>query len=257
MPFWNFHDDEATGNGVLQIDGVLQVEPDWWSMGGAVIARNIRRHLDRVKDVTVYINSPGGDVMAGAEIYTALREHSTQGRGRVTVKVSGIAASAASIVAMAGDEILMSPVAYMMIHNPWTSLAGNAKDLRHQADVLDVIGEGLLNAYQQRTGKGRDELAAMLEAETYMSAQTCVDEGFADGILYEAAPAPADPKAKQPTAMMQAKNHNRQAVMALLAQHGAPAAAPQEPTTPAPMAADEAARRADIAKRAAIVAGLF
>lgn len=255
MPFWNFHDEE-NGNGVLQIDGVLQVEPDWWSMGGAVIARNIRHHLDRVKDVTVYINSPGGDVMAGAEIYTALREHSTQGRGRVTVKVSGIAASAASIVAMAGDEILMSPVAYMMIHNPWTSLAGNAADLRRQADVLDVISEGLLNAYQLRTGKTRDELAAMLEAETYMSAQTCIDEGFADGILYEAAPAPADPKAKQPAAMMQAKNHNRQAVMAMLVEHGA-AAAPQEPTQPSAQAADDAAKRADIAKRAAFVAGLF
>ncbi len=256
MSFWNFRNDESNQeNGVLQIDGVLQVEPDWWSMGGTVVARNIRRHLDRVKDVTVYINSPGGDVMAGAEIYTALREHSAQGKGRVTVKVSGIAASAASIVAMAGDEILMSPVAYMMIHNPWTGVQGNAKELRHQADVLDVIGEGLLNAYQKRTGKTRDELLAMLEAETYMSAQTCIDQGFADGILWEAPQQPADPKAKQPAAMMQAKNHNRQAVMAMLAAHGA-ADAQKDPQTSAQDAAD-AAKRADIAKRAAFVAGLF
>lgn len=255
MPFWNFRDNDDNGNSILQIDGVLQVEPDWWMMGGAVVARNFRRRLDQTKDVTVYINSPGGDVMAGAEIYTALREHATQGRGRVTVKVSGIAASAASIVAMAGDEILMSPVAYMMIHNPWTDPGpSNARNLRKQADVLDVIGEGLMNAYQLRTGKTRDELAAMLEAETYMSAQTCVDEGFADGLMYETPQQPADPKAKQPTAMMQAKNHNRQAVMAMLVEHGAAAT----PTNYEPSAmAAETAKRADIAKRAAFVAGLF
>ncbi len=255
MPFWNFRNDESNPeDGVLQIDGVLSVEPDWWNTNGTVVARSIRRTLGRVKDVTVYINSPGGDVMAGAEIYTALREHSTQGLGKVTVKISGIAASAASVVAMAGDEILMSPVAYMMIHNPLTDPGlANAKELRKQASVLDVISEGLLSAYQLRTGKTRDELAAMLEAETYMSAQTCIDQGFADGLLYEAPEQPADPKAKQPTTMMQAKNYTRQAVMALLQEHGA--AMPQELTS-APTA-DDAAKRADIAKRAAVVAGLF
>ncbi len=255
MPFWNFRNDESNPeDGVLQIDGVLSVEPDWWNTNGTVVARSIRRALGRVKDVTVYINSPGGDVMAGAEIYTALREHSTQGLGKVTVKISGIAASAASVVAMAGDEILMSPVAYMMIHNPLTDPGlANAKELRKQASVLDVISEGLLNAYQLRTGKTRDELTAMLDAETYMSAQTCIDQGFADGLLYEAPEQPPAPKAKQPTAMMQAKNYTRQAVMAMLQEHGADI--PQEPTT-AP-SADEAAKRADIAKRAAVVAGLF
>lgn len=255
MSFWNFRNDDGNpDNGILQIDGVLSVEPDWWSMGGTVVARNIRRALSRVKDVTVYINSPGGDVMAGAEIYTALREHSSQGLGKVTVKISGIAASAASVVAMAGDEILMSPVAYMMIHNPLTEPGfANAKELRQQASVLDVISEGLMNAYQLRTGKTRDELAAMLEAETYMSAQTCVDQGFADGILYETPQQPADPKAKQPATMMQAKNYTRKAVVAMLTAHGA--TIPQEPN-PAP-SADEAAKRADIAKRAAIMAGLF
>ena len=251
MPFWSFRNAEDNEeNGVLQIDGVLEVEPDWWGPSGQVIARNIRRHLDRVKDVTVYINSPGGDVMAGAEIYTALREHSANGKGRVTVKVSGIAASAASIVAMAGDEILMSPVAYMMIHNPWTVAAGNAQELRKQADVLDVISEGLINAYERRTGKSRDEIAAMLSTDTYMSAQTCIDEGFADGMMWETPRQPEDPAAWQTAAKMQSRNYNRQAVMAMLQAHGA---APKED----PQAAQEAARRAEIAKRASIVAGLF
>lgn len=246
MSFWNWRSDE-TDNGILQIDGVLETEADWWGPDGQVIARNLRRRIERAKDVTVYINSPGGDVMAGAELYSALREHSAQGLGRVTVKVTGIAASAASIVAMAGDEILMSPVSYMMIHNPWTVSMGNARELRHQADVLDVISEGLISAYEKRTGKTRDEIRGLLEAETYMSAQTCVDEGFADGILWETPEKPADPAARQPAAKMQAKNYGRQAVMARLREHGA-----QPPADP-----EEAARRAEIAKRAGIIAGLY
>lgn len=251
MPFWTFRNEqENEQNGILQIDGVLEVEQDWWGPSGQVIARNIRRHIDRVKDVTVYINSPGGDVMAGAEIYTALREHSENGLGRVTVKVSGIAASAASIVAMAGDEILMSPVAYMMIHNPWTVAQGNAAELRKQADVLDVISEGLINAYERRTGKSREEIAAMLSTDTYMSAQTCIDEGFADGLMWEVPQQPADPAARQTAAKMQSRNYNRQAVMAMLKEHGA---APKDDLREA----QEASRRAEIAKRASIVAGLF
>ena len=251
MPFWTYRSDENNQeNGVLQSDGVLEVEEDWWGPSGQVIARNIRRRIEQAKDLTVYINSPGGDVMAGAEIYTALREHSEQGLGRVTVKVTGLAASAASIVAMAGDEILMSPVSYMMIHNPWTALYGNAKELRKQADTLDIITEGLINAYERRTGKSRDELMQLLDAETYMSAQTCIDEGFADGMLWEEQQKPADPAARQTAAKMQSRDHGRQAVMAMLQAHGA--AVPAESPN-----AEESAKRADIAKRAAILAGIY
>ena len=255
MPFWTYRNDEDNQeNGVLQIDGVLEVERDWWGPSGQVIARNIRHAIERAKDLTVYINSPGGDVMAGAELYTALREHSENGQGRVTVKITGLAASAASIVAMAGDEILMSPVAYMMIHNPWTATLGNAKELRKQADTLDIISEGLINAYERRTGKSRDELTQMLDAETYMNAQTCIDEGFADGMLWEEPRKPADPAARQAAAKMQSRDHDRQAVMAMLQAHGAAGTqAPQE----TPQAARDAARRADIAKRAAIMASIY
>lgn len=254
MPFWRYQDaDDDTGTGILHIDGVLEVEQDWWGPSGQVIARNIRRHIDRVRDLVVYINSPGGNVMAGAEIYTALREHSEQGKGNVTVKVTGIAASAASIIAMAGDEVLMSPVSYMMIHNPWT-LPGpsNAKELRHQADVLDVISEGLIAAYERRTGKSRDELMELLDGETYMSAQTCIDEGFADGILWETPEQPEDRTARQTAARMQAKNQGRQAVMAMLQEHGAP----QDPAAEA-AAVQEAERRREIARRATFIAGLY
>ena len=180
MRFWNLiPDPETPGDGVLDIEGPI-AEESWW--GDECSSREFVKALKDVGNVTVHINSPGGDVMAGAEIYSALREHSLNGRGRVTVIVTALAASAASVVAMAGDEILISPVAYMMIHNPWSIAYGDAKEMRKTARTLDEITEGLITAYQQRTGKSRDQLKRMLENETWMSAQTCVDEGFADGV---------------------------------------------------------------------------
>ena len=180
MRFWNLiPDPETPGDGVLDIEGPI-AEESWW--GDECSSREFVKALKDVGNVTVHINSPGGDVMAGAEIYSALREHSLNGRGRVTVIVTALAASAASVVAMAGDEILISPVAYMMIHNPWSMAVGDAKEMRKTAKTLDEITEGLITAYQQRTGKSRDQLKRMLENETWMSAQTCVDEGFADGV---------------------------------------------------------------------------
>ena len=180
MRFWNLiPDPETPGDGVLDIEGPI-AEESWF--GDECSSKEFVKALKDVGNVTVHINSPGGDVMAGAEIYSALREHSLNGRGRVTVIVTALAASAASVVAMAGDEILISPVAYMMIHNPWSIAYGDAKEMRKTARTLDEITEGLITAYQQRTGKSRDQLKRMLENETWMSAQTCVDEGFADGV---------------------------------------------------------------------------
>ena len=180
MRFWNLiPDPETPGDGVLDIEGPI-AEESWF--GDECSSKEFVKTLKGMGNVTVHINSPGGDVMAGAEIYSALREHSLNGRGRVTVIVTALAASAASVVAMAGDEILISPVAYMMIHNPWSMAVGDAKEMRKTARTLDEITEGLITAYQQRTGKTRDQLKRMLENETWMSAQTCVDEGFADGV---------------------------------------------------------------------------
>ena len=177
-------------------------------------------------------------------MYTALREH----KGKITVKVTGIAASAASVVAMAGDEVLMSPVAYMMIHDPWTYAAGNAREFEHQADVLREIGEGLIAAYTAKTGKGRDEIAAMLEAETYMNAQRCVDEGFADGILYEQAAPPDAAKALE-SHMMQGKSYGPRAVLNQIRAHAIPPAG-KPPDT-------DAALRGEIAQRAAFFMTLY
>ncbi|MBO5546000.1 MAG: Clp protease ClpP [Bacteroidales bacterium] len=192
--FWNFRNDEnEPEDGVLDVRGVL-VADDGWFMDDAVSAREFREALKNYRNVTVILNSPGGDVMAGAEMYSALREHSTSGRGKVTVKVTALAASAASVLAMAGDEVLMSPVAYMMVHNPWSIVAGNADEMRHEADVLDEIAEGIITAYQLKTGKSRAKLKELMEGESYMDARRCVKEGFADGLLYQGDATGDDPE---------------------------------------------------------------
>ena len=247
MSFYNLIRNEADGNAELHIDGEIVANVDWWGPGGQVVARRFRQQLAQCRDVTVYINSPGGDVFAGAEMYTALREH----KGRITVKVTGIAASAASMVAMAGDEILMSPVAHMMIHDPWTYAAGNYREFEHQAEVLREIGEGLIAAYTTKTGKSRDEIAAMLEAETYMNAQRCVDEGFADGILYEQAPE-ADASKALKSHMMQGKSYGPRAVLAQIRAHATP-----PPDTGNKPPDTDAALRSEIAQRAAFFASLY
>ena len=241
MTFWNLKNDaEAPEDGVLDIDGEIVAERGWFTPDGACIAKDFRKALKGVKNVTVHINSPGGDVMAGAEIYSALREHSMNGEGTVTVIVTALAASAASIIAMAGDRISMHPVAYMMIHNPWTIAMGDAKELRKTAKTLDVISEGLVSAYETRTGKDREELKKMLENETWMSAGTCVEEGFADGIY--GAEAGAAASLVRPT-MMSAKAHGVQEIISRIR-----AAEPEED----PEKEEEAKKRAEIVKRAEI-----
>ena len=239
MTFWNLKNDaEIPEDGVLDIDGEIVAEPGWFTGPDACVASDFRKALKGVKNVTVHINSPGGDVIAGAEIYSALREHSLNGEGSVTVIVTGIAASAASIIAMAGDRILMHPVAYMMIHNPWTVAMGDAKELRKAAKVLDVIAEGLVSTYQARTGKDKEELEKMLANETWMSAATCVEEGFADEIYGVGSNAAAS--AVRPT-MMSMKAHGLQEITARLPE-------PEEPQ----MDDAEMNLRASIARRAMI-----
>ena len=244
MTFWNLKNDaENPEDGVLDIDGEIVADAGWWTPDGVCVAKDFRKALDGMRNVTVHINCPGGDVMAGAEIYSALKEHRLNGKGNVTVIITALAASAASIVAMAGDRILMHPVAYMMIHNPWTLAIGDAKELRKTAKTLDVISEGLISAYQVRTGKDREELKKLLDAETWMSAATCVEEGFADEIYGAGSGAAAS--LGRPT-KMSAKAHGVAEIAARL---------PDEPEEPADKEKrEEIAKRAEIAHRATIAA---
>lgn len=131
-------------------------------------------------DVTVWLNSPGGDCVAAAQIYNMLKEYP----GSITIKIDGIAASAASLIAMAGDEVLMSPVSMMMIHNPMTAAIGNADEMQKAAAMLDEVKDSIINAYELKTGLTRAKLSHLMDDETWMNAVTAVELGFADGILY-------------------------------------------------------------------------
>ena len=132
-------------------------------------------------DVTVFINSPGGDVFAASQIYTMLRNHP----GKVTVKIDGIAASAASVVAMAGEETLISPTGMLMCHNPMTCAMGNKADMEKAIALLDEVKESIINAYVRKTGQSRAKLSHLMDAETWMDANKAVELGFADDILFQ------------------------------------------------------------------------
>lgn len=192
LKFWDIAKNQA-GDVELRIDGeIVDDDTAWlyeWFGIQATAPNAFREALAQYKgqDIVVWIDSWGGNVFAAAGIYNALKEHG----GKVLVKVDGKAVSAASIVAMAGDQVYMSPVSVMMVHNPWTLVQGEAKDLRYGADVLDEIKETIINAYELRTGKNRSEISALMDEATYMSAQTAIDLGFADGMLYAEPDAPA------------------------------------------------------------------
>ena len=131
-------------------------------------------------DVTVWINSPGGDCVAAAQIYNMLKEY----KGNVTVKIDGIAASAASVIAMAGAKVLMSPVSMLMIHNPMTVAMGNVDEMQKAIEMLDSVKDSIINAYQIKTGMTRAKISHLMDAETWMDANKAVELGFADDILF-------------------------------------------------------------------------
>lgn len=130
-------------------------------------------------DITVWINSPGGDCVAAAQIYNMLSNY----KGKVTVKIDGIAASAASVIAMAGTEVLMSPVSMLMIHNPMTIAMGDHAEMQKAIDMLAEVKESIINAYVLKTGLSRAKLSHLMDSETWMNANKAVELGFADGVL--------------------------------------------------------------------------
>lgn len=130
-------------------------------------------------DITVWINSPGGDCVAAAQIYNMLMDY----RGSVTVKIDGIAASAASVIAMAGTKVLVSPVSMLMIHNPATIAFGDYAEMQKAIAMLDEVKESIINAYEIKTGLSRAKLSHLMDAETWMDANKAVELGFADDIM--------------------------------------------------------------------------
>lgn len=139
---------------------------------------------DENEELRVIINSPGGDVQAGQEIYSILKDI----KNPVTINVQSIAASAASMIAMAGDTVKMSPVALLMIHNASTCTSGDYRDMQHTADVLQTVNTAIMQAYIAKTGKTEDELREMMDKETWLTANQCIEHGFADEIIKDEKP---------------------------------------------------------------------
>ncbi len=128
-------------------------------------------------DIAIWINSPGGDCFAAAQIYNMLAEYP----GKVTIKIDGIAASAASVIAMAGDEVLVSPVSMLMIHNPATIAMGDVYEMKKAAAMLGEVKESIINAYERKTGLARTKISKLMDDETWMDARKAIELGFADG----------------------------------------------------------------------------
>lgn len=182
--FWNFKErkikndkGEETTERILVLQGII-AEESWF--GDEATPAAFKDELNSGKgDITVWINSPGGDCFAAAQIYNALREY----KGKVTIKIDGIACSAASVIAMSGDEVLMSPVSMMMIHNPSTTAYGDHFQMEKVIEMLDGVKNSIINAYHLRTDISRNKLGKMMDDETWMDATKAKEMKFADGII--------------------------------------------------------------------------
>ena len=178
--FWNWDNDEETGVRTLYLDGTIADE-SWWN--DDVTPKMFKDELTSGDgDIVVWINPPGGDCVAASQIYTMLMDYPHD----VTVKIDGIAASAASVIAMAGTKVLMAPTSLMMIHNPASIAIGDTEEMQKAIAMLDEVKESIINAYEIKTGQSRAKISHMMDGETYMNANKAVELGFADGILEDA-----------------------------------------------------------------------
>jgi ATP-dependent Clp protease protease subunit len=176
--FWNWVRDESTQERTLYLNGEISDET-WW--GDEVTPQLFKDELMAGSgNITVWINSPGGDVFAAAQIYNMLMDY----EGNVTVKIDGLAASAASVIAMAGGDVYMSPVSMIMIHNPSTIAIGDSEEMLRAKALLDEVKESIINAYELKTGLSRTKLSHLMDAETWMNANKAIELGFADKVLF-------------------------------------------------------------------------
>lgn len=179
MPkFWQFQAAAAGDSADLLLYGPISSE-SWW--GDEVTPKQFAEDLKALGDIktlNLFINSDGGDVFAGQAILSMLKRHTAQ----KVVYIDGLAASIASVIAMAGDRIIMPKNAMMMIHKPWTVAVGNADDFRRMADDLDKIGESIVAAYAERTGLKNEEILQIMAEETWFTAEEAVEWGFATEI---------------------------------------------------------------------------
>ena len=156
-----------------------QIGEDFWT-GGGVTAKSFQKELAGIKasQIDLHINSPGGEVFDGITIYNLIKQHPAN----VTAHIDGLAASIASVIALAGDTVIMAENALFMIHNPWGFAMGDATEMRKTADLLDKVGGSLVTAYASKSGKSDDEISVLMDSETWMTAQEAKDAGFIDEI---------------------------------------------------------------------------
>lgn len=185
--FWEWKNQADEGSErVLELYGTI-AETSWFD--DDVTPQMFHDELFAGKGpVTVWLNSPGGDCIAASQIYTMLMDY----KDDVTVKIDGIAASAASVIAMAGTRVLMAPTALMMIHNPMTGAYGNHTDMEKAIEMLGEVKESILNAYEIKTSLSRAKLSHLMDSETWMNANKAIELGFADDILKDSQKDAAD-----------------------------------------------------------------
>lgn len=242
--FWNWQTPDPNspnpddpGVRVLHINGPI-AEESWFDddVTPGLFAHELNGGSG---EVVIWLNSPGGDVVAAAQIYNMLIDYP----GQVTVNIDGIAASAASVIAMAASTVAMSPVSMMMIHNPATLAIGDEAELGRAIDMLASVKESIINAYELKTGLDRKKLAKLMDAETWMDANAAIDMGFADQLITpnkqatdqgtderDAVNAPVDLKATARGVVFSARNADRQLLNKLTSHQ--PTSAPPQPEAP-------------------------
>ena len=192
--FWNWMKNEDTGATELYFEGPISAET--W-LGDEITPGLFKSELEQHPgDLTVWICSPGGDVFAASQIYTMLRNH----KGKITVKIDALAASAASVVAMSGDETFISPTGMLMVHDPACFASENKADMEKAIKILEEVKESIINAYEQKCHLSRSKIAKMMSEETWLNAKKALQLGFVDGILFAKEKMPqAEPEEEEST----------------------------------------------------------
>jgi ATP-dependent Clp protease, protease subunit len=184
--FWNWVKDDELESRTLYLDGAIAEES--WFDDDITPALFKAELMGGSGDITIWINSPGGDCVAASQIYSMLKDY----KSNVIVKIDGIAASAASVIAMAGSQVLMAPTSIMMIHNPLTVAIGDSEEMQKAIAMLDEVKESIINAYELKTGMSRSKISHLMDAETWLNANKAVEMGFADDILFKESKTPDD-----------------------------------------------------------------
>jgi ATP-dependent Clp protease protease subunit len=176
--FWNWIKNEDESR-TLYLNGAI-AEESWF--GDEITPKQFKSELVSGEgDIDIWINSPGGDCIAASQIYNMLMDY----KGNVTVKIDGIAASAASVIAMAGTTVKVSPTSLMMIHNPLTVAIGDSTEMKKAIQMLDEVKESIINAYELKTGQPRAKLSKLMDGETWLNANKALELGFADELLFD------------------------------------------------------------------------